>query len=698
MKTLKNFVRLVLMIALLAAATSIAAKKTEPQFEQKRQAEAEAKRQAAEAAKTRKEEQKQLEKQLAEARQRARAEIEQAKHDRDEELANLDTSAPAEQLDRQKKQIEADFRETLAKIDMKLRLTTAKQQLEQATLPEDTTVRLKVKEIRFKGNTLISTAELLASMPVVFNTSSETFAKADSKYLYDFTPLFEIILEPGEAREVSARTIQGLTQYVLSVYQQKNYGGIYVYVPAGALKGGTELKDGILQVDILEATVIDVGTIFYDVNQAEVEKGYLDPNAVLAWSPVKPGDVVNKKKLDDYINLLNLNPDRYVSATVKKGTEPNTLAIDYGIYEASPWHWFIQVDNSGARKRQWNPRIGVINTNLLGFDDSFFAIYQAPPESDWEDNYSLFGSYDFPLAGPGLRLNIYGGYSEFDLSPEASDIDFFGGGRFIGADLRYNIIQVNDWFFDVIGSISEERSRIIPSEFEFPELFASNVRMTLWGIAVDIHKRDDVSNTSIGYKRTSSMSASDQNEFSTARSSSDPYFTFHTFSAAHSRKLDPNKISRLSTTFKWVVTEDRLVPAKMMPLGGMYTVRGYDEYETIGDGGVLASAQYEFDLVRYEKVKGRSRTQIEQEEKNRDTKFGLKKLAPLAFADFGRSRINQPAGSEKGHETLFSIGIGTIVEIGDNFSGGVYAGYPLKETEDTRRGKGRVNVSLMMRW
>jgi hemolysin activation/secretion protein len=141
----------------------------------------------------------------------------------------------------------------------------------------------------------------------------------------------------------------------------------------------------------------------------------------------------------------------------------------------------------------------------------------------------------------------------------------------------------------------------------------------------------------------------------------------------------------------------------MTTFGGMYSVRGYDEYEIVADGGVLASAQYEFDLVKYKQSR-----QID--ESNPSTSLGtgpdeveskrlqLKKLAPLAFIDFGQARIKDPTDNEKGHETLLSIGIGTVLEIGDNFSAGVYYGLPLKGTDDTIRGKGRLNVNLIWRW
>jgi hemolysin activation/secretion protein len=211
------------------------------------------------------------------------------------------------------------------------------------------------------------------------------------------------------------------------------------------------------------------------------------------------GELADRKALDDFVNLLNLNPDRHVAAVVSRGAEPNTLTLGYNIYEADPWHYFIQADNSGTKDRQWSPRIGLINTNLLGFDDGFTAVYQAPVDSSIDDNYSLFGSYDLPIMGPRLRLQLYGGYSEFDIVPEAGVFDFLGRGSFYGGRLRYNVLQTNGWFFDVTGSLSHERSKITPSLF--PEFLTSDVKMDLWGIGLNIHRSDDISQTSFSLNR-----------------------------------------------------------------------------------------------------------------------------------------------------------------------------------------------------
>jgi len=615
-----------------------------------------------------------------------------------ESLARLEEKADAQAVDvvEQRKQIEADYQQKVARINVGLRVRREEAQLAELKLPEDTTPRMTVRELRISGNSLVSTAKLFENMPRVYNASDKPLQEADSEDLYDFRVLHDIIQQPGQPRQVSARTIQGFTRYVLSMYQNQNHAGVYVYVPAEAVerKSPAALKDEILPIEVLEAEVTDITVRTYDPDQNPTEKGYLRASAVKKWSPMKVGQVANQKELDDFVNLLNLNPDRYVSAVVSTGREPDSLAVSYDIYEANPWHWFLQADNSGTSERQWNPRVGLINTNLLGIDDTFTTIYQAPWDSDIDDNYSLYGSYDFPVLGPRLRLNVYAGHSEFDISPATGLFGFLGRGTVYGGTVRYNALQTNGWFLDVKGTMEHTRSKVTPSLF--PSFLGTDINFWLWGGGLDLHRQDDMSGTSVTFDVFKSLGGeSSAAEFALARTNSSSLFSTYTASATHSQYLDPNKVGRLSGSFRWIGSDERLVPARMTSFGGMYTVRGYKEYEFVADGGILASAQYEFDLVKYDESKSTAEANEEPEE---GKKPFLKKLAPLAFVDYGRAKIRSRVGTEQESEELCSVGVGTIVELGDNFSGAVYYGYPLTVTNATRRGKGRISVGVMLRW
>jgi len=602
--------------------------------------------------------------------------------------------AQKQAFEAERARIEADYDAVVAKEELRLRLMREKPKLEQlkARLPKDETALLTVKELRIGGNILVPTSELFDAMPLIYNASDQPIQKAASDALYDFSVLRDIILEPGTERKVSARTIQGFTRYILSVYQEHNYAGIYVYVPAEAMAEAGQLKDGILQIQVLEAPVTEVSVKMYDPDQNPKKTGYLKQSFIEDWSPIKVGQVANQKELDDYVNLLNLNPDRYVSAVVTKGSAPQSLAVAYDVYEANPWHFFVQADNSGTRDRKWSPRVGIINTNLLGIDDTFTAIYQAPWEKGIEDEYSVFGSYDFPLVGPRLRLNIYGGYSQFDTTPAGGGIDFFGSGSFVGGILRWNVYQTGGWFFDLKGLLNYERSKTTPSLF--PSFLGSDVRVAMIGWGAEVHRSDDLSNTRLSWDVSESFETSDQASFSLARTGAPINFRIYNTSAEHSQFLDPNKVHRITGTFRWIDSSDRLIPAKMTAFGGLYSVRGYEEYDIIADGGILASLQYEFDIVKYqESLQPKQNQQPGQQQK----KF-VKRVAPLVFWDYGKARIRRAIANEEGSKDLWSLGAGVLAELGDNFSGGIYYGFPMTNTDDSHSMDGRWHISLMYRW
>ena len=557
-------------------------------------------------------------------------------------------------------------------------------------LPDDTTPRFMISEIVFSGNILFSDEQLLTKIPDIFNASSGGIVEPD--FLYDLRPIKAIVADPN-THEVSARTIQGFTQYILSIYQNKHYAGIYVYLPGEALEADGDLAQGILPIRILEAPVSNLTSMYYDVNNvpADPNSYHLRVTALEGWSPVQEGKVINRKKLDDYVNLLNLNPDRYVAAVVSKGTEPNSLAVNYNVYEAKPWHFFVQVDNSGSDDIQWRPKFGVINTNLLGYDDTFTAIYQAAPDSTWNEEYAIYGSYDFPILGPKLRLNLYAGYSEFDIADP--DINFLGSGTFTGGILRYNTMQHEDWFFDVTGTLGYEESKLRPDLF-FDDL-DSDINMTLWGLGTELYKTTDMKDTFLGFNMVGLLDSSNQAEMNASRGAGGASDDFHIYylNGRHSRYLDTDKIQRLSASVRYITSDDRLVPAKMTSFGGMYTIRGYDEYEIVADGGLITSLQYEYDLARKQQV-----DLFGQEDSEQVEKPFIKKLAPLLFLDYGQARIKDATPAEDTDQELASWGGGFILELGDNFTGTVYYGYPLIATDDTRSGKGRVHAGFLLRW
>ena len=563
----------------------------------------------------------------------------------------------------------------------------------------DTARRLAARRLRIVGNTVLSTDELLKKLPLVYYeyeinpvTGKPKLDRENKTPIvsatYDFHSLAELIVNPGPLREISAKTVLGFTKYILSVYEARGYRGIYVSVPREEIDEAGRLRDGILFIQVLEARIARVNVASYSFGRQKRNRGILKDFVLKFWSPVQEGDVIHKGKLDDFVNLLNLNSDRYVSAVVSRSDEPNSLDLTYDMYEENPWHVRIQADDSGTKQRQWAPRIGVINTNVTGIDDRLSIQYQAPWEKGMEDEYAMFGVYDLPVMTPRLRLGLYGGYSEFDISTEG--IGFLGNGSLFGSTASYNVMQAADWFFDVTGSLSRESSKVTQSLG-----IGSDVDMDLWGGGVRLHRRTerDMSSTVFSLDRTQSMGGSNQDAFDEARLGAEKDFVIYRLSATHAQYLDPQQVHRIMTSLRIVEPQDRLVPAKMTVFGGSYTVRGYEEDEIVADGGVLFSAQYEFDLTQYE-FPGED---VRAGTANKDDPW-LRKLAPLVFVDIGRARIEDPLPGEQRIQELASVGAGAIMDIRRNFTGALYYGWPLRSTLDTHKGRGKLNASLTYRF
>ena len=556
-----------------------------------------------------------------------------------------------------------------------------------AYLPADDTPRYAIRRIQLEGNRVLTQEQLLKDIPVVFDSSGRYELPAEPSTLYDFRELRQLAAQPDTPRTLSTRTIQGFTQYLLHLYQKHNYAGIYVYVPADAFAPEGPIHQGILPVRILEAQVQTVSSRPFTPDLEPAPRSYLRMDLVEKWSPAKSGTVLNQKKLSDFLNVLNLNPDRYVSAVISQGTEPNALAVHYNVYEANPWHWFLQVDNSGTNDRQWAPRVGLIHTNAFGFDDRFTTIYQAKPEHGFEDEFSVYSSYEFPLLSPFLRASFFGAYSEYN-SQGLGVFDFLGRGYFYGMQLRLHTLQQNGWFLDFTGTLIQEESRSSPLLVQ-----TSDVRMNLWGWGVELYKNEDLAETFVSFSQLQTYETS--GDFLTVRGSgaADEDFAVYTTAVRRSRYLDADKIHRLSGSFNWTTSDGRLVPSRMSAYGGMYTVRGYDEYEVIADGGILASLQYEYDLVQADRARyGADLSGARQ------PKPFMRKLAPVLFVDYGQARIEDALPFEDTDTELCSVGGGLITELGTHFSGVVYAGYPLIATENTREGKGRLHAGFLIRW
>jgi len=651
---------------------------------------------------------------LAEVNARYAETLEASKREYEEALAEL--AKEEEELvgarAAQRTQIEKDYQSALAQADLRLR--RAREMSRYGALPLDESPRYQVREIQIIGNTLLSDKELLEDMPLSYRQKRP----GGESELYDFWVLHNILADAGQPQQVSSRTMEGLTRYVLARYRSRGFAGVYVYIGAEAVAGGAQLADDILRVHVVETRVaaIDIDRQSLestDPNEDDPRVGMsnyrfwlpgfgpvrrqhagLKEDLLKSWSPVQAGQVIPNKKLERFVAVLNTNPDRYVSAVVSASDEPNAVDLTYEIREGDPWHFYAQVDNAGTKDRQWSPRVGLVNTNVTGRDDRLALMYQLDVEAP-DENYAGFANYEFPLLTPRLRLGFYGGYSRFDIGTEATGgiMSFLGDGSFAGVTLRYSVMKYRDWLFDLTGSLSSERSRVQPSLG-----VDTDVDLQLFGVGFQIRRTADLSHTVFSFERLQNYDGSDVDAFEAARIGTGPDFVKYSASALRRQFIDPNKLHEIRVRLTGITSDERLTPAKMTTFGGLYTVRGYKEDEIVADGGVLASLEYRYDLTKA--LRGERDAGSGPEGR----RSSLVDVSLLGFTDYGRPEIKDPERGEFDTQDMWGVGLGTVFQVGDDFQAGIYHGWALRKTERgdgsiiTDSGHSQWNFNFIYRW
>ena len=168
-------------------------------------------------------------------------------------------------------------------------------------------------------------------------------------------------------------------------------------------------------------------------------------------------------------------------------------------------------------------------------------------------------------------------------------------------------------------------------------------------------------------------------------------------SAAHKQALDKAKIHEISGAVRGIVPTRRLIPAKMTTFGGLYSVRGYGEDEMVADGGILTSLEYKFGLTRF-----LENVALNDSEQQPNSKKKAEMWSPdvslITFFDHGRAKVKNPVPGEKPALEMYSTGLGTAIEIGNSWYGSAYYSWPLRTTDETKKGRGRWNFNVMYRW
>ncbi|MEM9914794.1 MAG: hypothetical protein AAF911_07530 [Planctomycetota bacterium] len=441
---------------------------------------------------------------------------------------------------------------------------------------------------------------------------------------------------------------------------------------------------------------------------------------ILESSPVGVGSLVSRGEIDRYLFDLNRHPGRSAAVAVSTGLNPGQgdTVLDYLVSEAKPWTAFFNLSNTGtADTREWRERFGLLHTQLTGNDDIFSIEYVT---AGFEESHALFISYERPFeANDRVHWRAYGTFQDFT----ASDVGFpgadFDGREYgVGGELIWNFWQDGPSFLDLVGGARWE-SVYVNNEFagiEKTEPFF----VPYLGVAFENTTQVNTTTAYLGVEfNLDSLAGTDSPDLDgLGRLNTDADWVKFPFSVAHSFYLEPifNRDDWLNITTpgstlahelfvavrgQWV-PESRLNPQAQEVLGGLYTVRGYDEAITAGDTVVIATAEYRLHIPRlFTPTPGKQRpvTQVFGEPFRTfpQEPYGSADwdLVAKAFIDAGRSLNNDREFFEE-NETLVGAGVGVDLLFKRNANFRIDYGVALEDAVDTTAGSSQFHFSFTL--
>ena len=524
-----------------------------------------------------------------------------------------------------------------------------------------------------------------------------------------------------EVKRLHGSALQAIAQRVVDDLNTRGLIGIYVRPHPDQLDAaGRDLREGqgALTLMIHAARVDRVRTIAMGERRIDGSGVNAYPHRHIAHqSPLAAGDLLSQRQLDRYVFFLNRHPGRRVDVALAPAADTGRAVVDYMVIENKPWLVYAQIANTGTEATgEWQQRFGFIHNQLTHNDDILSLAYT---RSGLEDTQSLVGSYQTPTPiGPRVRFRAHGGWSTFEAEQIGIfDTDFDGEQWWFGADGIWNFHQHRDWFFDLVGGVRYQSIQVNNQTIGV----AGDEDFVLPHLGVEVERSSDIATTSglvdVMFNLADVAGTGGAEIDQLGRTNTQEQFAIVQWRFDHAMYLEPVLNRRawedVSTPASSTLAHeavlsfrgqsslgDRVPPQFEGVVGGLYTVRGYDESAVAGDTTLVFTAEYRFHLPRALRIDPEpSQTMIlgkpfrvapQQVYGRPDWDLVLK-----AFVDVGHVVVADPI-IEEADQTLAGAGVGVELAFRRNVRIRTDVGWALEDAGPNEAGDTRVHFTATL--
>jgi hemolysin activation/secretion protein len=348
-----------------------------------------------------------------------------------------------------------------------------------------------------------------------------------------------------------------------------------------------------------------------------VHRHIRSPSPLRAGADGAPGSRLFKKRLDNYLLDLNRHPARRVDAAISAGATPGEVTLDYLVAERRPWFAYAQVSNSGTETTDdFRQHLGFAYYQLANRDDTLLLDLST---ASFKGGFSSSASYDCPLLYPNtLRAKLFGAYSEFVAEDPRIHLDEFTG-HSVAAGLELAWSPFRLWGFSVDFAPGLTWQTFYVNNTALDDITA-DTGFVAAQFAVRLERNTQHMRTALRLTYETNFGG-DTNlhplkQSALGRLETEPGYRILQFDLGHSMYLEPLFFGeKFYTGENWrksasaheiaatlrgqqVLNNGRVIPQKLMTVGGMYSIRGYPDSVAAGDNVVMGSLEYRLHVPR----------------------------------------------------------------------------------------------------
>lgn len=466
----------------------------------------------------------------------------------------------------------------------------------------------------------------------------------------------------------------------------------------------------------LPEQTIENGVVRFQVTESRLMEITVTGNEHYEWSnirgklpSVQPGALLHEPTFLKELSALNGNPDLKVAPVLKLGSEPGTVNLELKTTDRLPVHGKLEADNKGPITTPRNRLIAEAqHTNLFGGDE-ILTVNTVQTPTDWGAVQNYGASFVLPIIWPNHLLSVYASKAQStsvlaggSLSVGGGDVTFAGNATIAGIRYMFPLAE-GGWGTHQL-SIGMDYKRLERTTGQFPEPLGTltllgpiqytPISAAYTGFLPDRGGLTKLTLSSRGYiagmipggrKRDFIGDPNDFNEPGQARVGSTGTFAVVQGGIDRTQEMPVGFTLALHVDGQW--GSQPLIPAEQYFAGGMDTVRGYDNFEVIGDHALRGRAELTTPELLTVPI-----DRIWQRRKSSDYTV---RVRLIAFYDAAQLWVEKPQPGQTPRFRLEGTGFGIRVKFPKDMGElKVDQGWAMKDTPTTQRGDQFVHFSV----